>query len=190
MTFNDVDPVQKVIHVSPKKDTRETWEWHIKDTDRRTLPLTDELLQMLIEHKSQLPQGYPYVFIPPSRYELIQRLRKSGKWSVSKGATPMNNFNRQFRALRRRAGIQTGEFHDLRRTCISRWFDNGLREFEVMSMAGHASFDTTRRFYLAYQKVKLLAQTRLASSKALASISVAKLLHKPFLEDQQKKQVS
>jgi hypothetical protein len=58
-----------------------------------------------------------------------------------------------------------------------------------MSMAGHASFDTTRRFYLAYQKVKLLTQTRLASSKALASISVAKLLHKPFLEDQQKKQV-
>ena len=171
-------------------DTGDTWEWHIKDIDRRTLPLTDELLQRLAEHKRQQPEEVPYVFIPPARYELIRQLRNAGKWTVSKGATPLNNFNRQFRSLRKLAGIGEGEFHDLRRTCISRWFDNGLREFEVMSMAGHASFETTRRFYLAYQKTKLLSQTRQASSKTLASISVVKLLQEPSDEEIEKKQAS
>ena len=49
------------------------------------------------------------------------------------------------------AGIEKGEFHDLRRTCLTNWLVNGLREFDVMTTAGHASFETTRRFYLAVQ---------------------------------------
>jgi hypothetical protein len=32
--------------------------------------------------------------------------------------------------------------------CLTKWFANGLKEFDVMTMAGHSSFETTRRFYL------------------------------------------
>jgi integrase len=42
-----------------------------------------------------------------------------------------------------KADIEKGAFHDLRRTCLTNWFANGLSEHEVMAMAGHASFDTT-----------------------------------------------
>jgi len=38
-TWQDIDFERKTIDVAPKEDTKETWEWHIKDTDRRTLPL-------------------------------------------------------------------------------------------------------------------------------------------------------
>ena len=48
-----------------------------------------------------------------------------------------------------------------------------------MHMAGHASFETTRRFYLGIRD-DLLNRTRLASSKALEDISVANLLQVPF----------
>jgi len=58
------------------------------------------------------------------------------------------------------------------------WLANGLSECQVMTMAGHASFETTHRFYLAVRE-DLLDRTRLASSKAMAEISVANLLQQP-----------
>ena len=75
-----------------------------------------------------------------------------------------------------KAGVGKGEFHDLRRTCLTNWLGNGLSEFDVMTMAGHASFETTRRFYLAVRS-DLLDRARKASSLALKSIIVAKALH-------------
>jgi hypothetical protein len=77
------------------------------------------------------------------------------------------------------AGIENGEFHDLRRTCLTNWFAHGLSEFDVMTMAGHSSFETTRRFYLAIRN-DLIDRARTASSKAMSGISVANLLQVPF----------
>jgi len=77
------------------------------------------------------------------------------------------------------AGIENGKFHDLRRTCLTNWFTNGLSEFDVMTMAGHSSFETTRRFYLAIRN-DLLDRARLASYKAMSGIFVANLLQMPF----------
>jgi len=45
-TWRDVDFEEQTIKVSPKANTAETWEWLIKDTDCRTLPLTDALTQV------------------------------------------------------------------------------------------------------------------------------------------------
>jgi len=64
-TWSDIDFDAKTIKVAPKRETDETWEWNIKDTDRRILPLTDEIIHLLAEHQSEQPSGYPYVFIPP-----------------------------------------------------------------------------------------------------------------------------
>ena len=78
-----------------------------------------------------------------------------------------------------RAGIDEGMFHDLRRTCITNWFANGLSEFDVMTMAGHSSFSTTHKFYLAVRK-DLICRARKASSEAMKSISIANSLQVPF----------
>ncbi|MFB0553582.1 MAG: tyrosine-type recombinase/integrase [Phycisphaerae bacterium] len=79
-TWRDIDFEEQTIEVSPKADTAETWEWQIKDTDRRTLPLTDELSQLLVDHHGGQPEGYPYVFVPPAIYDHIQQeLRAKGK---------------------------------------------------------------------------------------------------------------
>ncbi|MBN1846235.1 MAG: tyrosine-type recombinase/integrase [Sedimentisphaerales bacterium] len=175
-TWRDIDFERQVIHVSPKRDTKQTWEWNIKDTDRRTLPLTDELIRMLADRQAAQPEGYPYVFISPSRYDRIQRSRLQGKWNAHHGNCPLNNFNRGFRVILKHAGIEDGEFHDLRRTCLTNWFAHGLSEFDVMNMAGHANFETTRKFYLAISD-DLLERTRKASTEAMKT--VAKLLQVP-----------
>jgi integrase len=178
ITWHDIDFEKQVVEVSPKRDTDQTWEWHIKDTERRRVPLTPEVVGLLAQHQAEQPTGYPYVFIPPFRYDRIQLLRRKGAWSVRKGNCPLNNFTRRFRAILFRAGIEQGEFHDLRRTCLSNWFANGLREYDVMKMAGHSSFETTRTFYLAIRD-DLLERARAASTRALRQISVAKLLQVP-----------
>ena len=174
--WQDIDFAGRAIHVSPKSDSEYTWEWRIKDTDRRSVPLTDEVVQRLAEHRDEQTEGYPYVFLPAYRYDHIQRLRKTQKWTERKGLCPVSNFRYQFRSIMSRAGIKKGEFHDLRRTCLTNWLANGLNEFDVMTMAGHASFETTRRFYLAVRS-DLLDRARKASSMAFKSITVAPLLN-------------
>ena len=149
-TWGDIDFEEQTIEVTPKADITETWEWQIKDTDRRTLPLTDELTQLLVDHQSRQPEGHPYVFVPPARYDYIQHeLRAKGKWTYSDSRLKIvSNFSRDFRKILLRAGIKEGEFHDLRRTAICNWFKEGLSEFDVMKLAGHADFKTTHKFYL------------------------------------------
>ena len=72
----------------------------------------------------------------------------------------------------KKADIKQGQFHDLRRTCLSNWFLNGLREYDVMKIAGHASFETTHKFYLAIRN-DLLDQARALSSDAMKDLYIA-----------------
>ena len=83
-TWADIDFDTQTIEVNSKEDTDDTWQWLIKDSDQRTLPLTEEIVQMLADHQAQQPEGYPYVFIPTARYDYIQNtLRPKGKWTLS-----------------------------------------------------------------------------------------------------------
>jgi len=178
-TWRDIDIAAQTIEVNPKASTDETWEWHIKDTDRRTLPLTDEVTSLLVTHQNGHPEGYPYVFVPPHRYDRVQELRKQGKWTLrSSRQNLIHNFTRQFRIILRRASIQRlAQFHDLRRTALSNWLANGMGEFDVMVLAGHGSFDTTHEFYLAIRE-DMLARARQATSRAVGQ-NLARAWHAP-----------
>ena len=61
---------------------------------------------------------------------------------------------------------------------MSNWLFNGLSEYEVMIMAGHSSFNTTRKFYLAVRK-DLIERARAASSEAMKELLVAHWLRAP-----------
>jgi len=167
-TWVDVDFGEQTLQVSPKADTAETWLWLIKDVDRRTLPLSADLTQMLADHQSQQPEGHPYVFVPSARYDHIQQeLRAKGDWTYcdsTRKVVPL--FNRHFNKIIARAGIDRGEFHDLRRTAICNWFAEGLSELEVMHLAGHANFATTHRYYLKVRD-DLIHRARQATARGL-----------------------
>ena len=167
-TWRDVDFEEQTIKVSPKANSAETWEWLIKDTDRRTLPLTDELTQFLVDHQGKQPEGQPYVFVPPLRYDYIQHeLRAKGKWTYSDSRLKVvNNFCPDFRRILQRAGVETGTFHDLRRSAICNWFKEGMREYDVMKLAGHADFKTTHKYYLRVHD-DLVDRARQATARGL-----------------------
>lgn len=177
-TWRDIDFASLTIEVSPKKDRQDTWEWCIKDTDRRTLPLTAELVKTLVELQVSQPEGNPYAFVPMARYELIQELRRGGQWTVEKGRSPLSKFCHHFNKIRARAGIASGTFHDLRRTCLSNWIVQGLSLHEVKELAGHAGIETTDRFYLAVRR-DVVDRARAASEASRKGHSVAQLLRAP-----------
>lgn len=167
LVWTDIDFAAKTITITPKPDTATTWEWLIKDADHRTLPLTDAVLKLLLDRQATLPEGYPYVLVPPERYEAIQRLRAKGEWTyedsrqrVATHLTPM------FKRILNRTGVPKGRFHDLRSTAITNWFAQGMSEYDVMVLAGHSSFATTHQFYLAVAD-DLVQRAREASSQSV-----------------------
>ncbi|MHC4507977.1 MAG: tyrosine-type recombinase/integrase [Planctomycetota bacterium] len=174
-TWRDIDFARMTVDVTPKKDRGDTWEWHIKDTERRTLPLTAKLVRMLVEHQMSQSERCPYIFVPTARYERIQEFRQTGEWSIAKGRLPLSKFCHHFNKIRDRSAIRTGTFHDLRRTCLSNWIVQGLSIHEVKELAGHASIETTERFYLAVRK-DVLDRARAASEASHMGQSVARLL--------------
>jgi len=176
-TWRDVNFENLTIEVNPKKSTEETWEWLIKDSEHRVLPLTEELITMLAMHQEQQPEGYPYVFIPPKRYERIQKLRKQGKWTYSNSRlTVINNFRKNFLSIQKVAGIEGKTFHDLRRTALSNWLASGMSEYDVMTLAGHSNFSTTHSFYLAVNQ-DLIDRARQVTADGVCK-NLAQIWHK------------
>ena len=167
-TWRDIDFERQTIDVAPKKDTAYTWLWTIKDVDRRTLPLTEDVLALLVKRQESAAEGNPYVFISDWRFDRIQQRRRKGTWTVEDGKCPVNNFPRDFGLVLDCASIEHGECHDLRRTCASRWLRQGLSEYEVMQLLGHADFQTTHRFYLAIRD-DVLDRARAASTAAMGA---------------------
>ena len=122
---------------------------------------------MLSDHRKRQPEDCPYVFVPQSRYEHIQQRRRKGNWTVQDGTCPVNNFTRHWQVILAHAGVDQGEFHDLRCTCLTRWIESGLSEYDVMKLAGHSDFATTHRFYLAVRR-DLLNRARQASEATMS----------------------
>ena len=167
-TWADIDFAEQTIKVSPKANTAATWEWLIKDTDRRTLPLTDMLTQLLVDHQNRQSEGNPYVFVPSVRYNHIQKeLRAKGKWTYSDSTSKVITcFSYDFHKILSQAGVEEGQFHDLRRTAICNWFREDLKEFEIMRLAGHANFATTHKYYLRVRD-DLVDRAREATDRGL-----------------------
>jgi len=169
LVWEDIDVERQIVKVTPKQNTDTTWAWKIKDHDRRSLPLTDEIIRSLIDHQNRQPENHPYVFIPPARYDYIQNYRRSnGKWTYSDSRlSVLNNFYRDFYRILKRAHVKEGTFHDLRKTAICEWFRTGkVTEFDVMKLAGHSTFVVTHSFYLAVAD-DLMDRARVAVSNGL-----------------------
>ena len=165
------------MSIQPKENTPQMWEWQIKDTDRRSLPLRDDVKRLLVELKHRRPDDYPYVLVPPARYDFIQQTRQKGKWTLSSARNSViNNFTRQFGKILTLAKVEKRTFHDIRRTAITSWFRQGLSEYDVMTLAGHANFETTHKFYLAIAD-DLISRARKAVTHEVSQELLRKSCH-------------
>jgi integrase len=51
-TWRDINFDEMTIEINPKQESDETWLWYVKDTDRRILPLTEQITVMLADHQN------------------------------------------------------------------------------------------------------------------------------------------
>lgn len=142
LTVQDVDFEKGFIRVQAKKETDRTWAWTTKSYSCRRVPLADETNRILVKRLDELPAGQPYLMLSEKRYWMLRHRRMSPREKLR----PDENWRPWTRILET-TGI-TGTFHDLRRTCITRW-THGLAPQEVQKLAGHASITTTMEYYAA-----------------------------------------
>ena len=181
-TWADIDFDEMTIEVSPKQSSDYTWGWLIKDADHRTLPLTNNIVQMLVDHQGQQPEGYPYVFVPQARYDYVQQLRKQGKWALKDANRKViGKFTPVFDQILKRANVRKRTFHCLRNTAITNWFANGMTEHDVMTLAGHSSFATTHASYLAVAD-DLVDRARVSAGQGVGK-DLAHIWHAPLLSE-------
>lgn len=145
LTWDDVDFSAAEIHVNPKRGTGKLVAWVPKDKDRRRLPMAPELAGILTRSFLKRDGENPYLFLGTRRWRHILAKREAGKWSED--SDMMNNFLRDYHQILSRAGLPVGEFHSLRKSCITNWLDAGVAPHVVQKMAGHASIETTIKHY-------------------------------------------
>ncbi len=166
LTLNDIDFAKRKVIVQHKADTNYTWRWVVKDKDRREVPLTEEAAKLLIDIQTELPNGQSYLLLPPERYQRLLKLKTKGLLIDPVRKCPDGNFRRNWKVICKIAGILDGTFHDLRATCITEWFENGMMPNEVQRPAGHSSIDTTTNYYVGIREA-MIDRARQASSAAL-----------------------
>lgn len=90
------------------------------------------------------------------------KLKARGELTHEMRKCPDGNFGRSWRLISEKAGIEDAAFRDLRSTCITEWFEQGL----LQKLAGHAGIRTTMKYYVGIRE-SLIDRARGASSAAL-----------------------
>jgi integrase len=149
LTWPDLDFEANRIRIDRKGGEVNTAAWEPKDHEGRLLPTPLEVMQLLANLHTDSADGCPYVFLSPRRWEHLKKVRKAGTWIPTSAL--VNNLNRNFAVLRKRAGVVKCTFHDLRRSCITNWARH-LPAHVVQKLAGHSDIKTTQVYYLAVQE--------------------------------------
>ena len=58
LVWSDIDFENYEINITPKKNTKETWEWQIKDNEERTVPISENTAKLLIDLQSKIKQHF------------------------------------------------------------------------------------------------------------------------------------
>lgn len=146
LTWHDIDFENQQIHVRAKVGSKLLLEWEPKGRKNRVVPMSDEAAQLLAYLQVECHEGFPYVFIFPSRLKVIQRRIQERTWKAN--CQVINNAVERFNVIRRRSGIRHCSVHDLRRSAITNWVRH-LPIQVVQELAGHENIETTRTYYLA-----------------------------------------
>ncbi len=87
--------------------------------------------------------------IAPLSHRAKVELENIQKFTIGEKPFPFADFKRSFATAKRLAGIEDLHFHDLRRTAITRWIQQGTSLAFAGKFAGHSQLQTTMKHYTA-----------------------------------------
>jgi len=162
LTWKDIDFDNQRINVTAKKANGNIIKWEPKGRKNRVVPISKEAIKFLVDIQVDAPDGYPYIFILPQRLERILERIQIGKWNER--SEVINNINRRFAIIRKRADVEKCTIHDLRRSAITNWAEK--LPFQVVhKLAGHSNIKTTMDYYLSVRPEDFKAASEVFEEK-------------------------
>jgi len=168
------------ILLTAKKGDKDSWPWGIKNRKEAYAPLPEVLtlpdmvipLRSLVEKLLvDIPATQPYVCIVPAYYEKVITCHREGRLHYRKRMTPWGNFDRDLKALQKKAWIAPPKsFHDLRRTFADRLRKEGYDLRDVQALMRHSSITTTANYYLTVQEKELVTRANRTFSDYRTSV--------------------
>jgi len=145
------------IVLSPKKATKETWPFDLKDFAIRYVALPEKMyfddifVRLHADVKELMRQPWPYLCVEERYYKKLIQWQRNGKPDDSTPfeedcLDPTGNFQRMFRALQKRASVSpTKRFHELRAAFATKMID-GYGLDRAAEALGHSNVQTTRMY--------------------------------------------
>ena len=87
--------------------------------------------------------------IAPLTQRVIDELNRIKEFTPGEKPFPFTDFKRSFATAKRIAEIDDLHFHDLRRTAITRWNEEGVPFAFTAKLAGHSQEQTTMKHYIS-----------------------------------------
>ena len=160
----DLDLAGRLVKVQPRKGTDAVVAWSPKDTDRRTIPLPDEVIPLLTQLRLKAGDC-PYAFVKPERHRFMMERCAAG----NRPPDVVNNFTRRWHRILEKGKVPQCEFHSLRKTCVTNWLESGVPPHEVQKWAGHSDIKTTIKYYAKVDK-EAFERVRRASAEWMAKV--------------------
>lgn len=141
------------IVLCPKKATKDTWPFDLKDFAIRYVALPekmyfDDIVVRLHDDIIELMrQPWPYLCVEEKYYKKLIQWQRDNKPGFEEDCLdPTGNFQRMFRALQKRAGVSpTKRFHELRAAFATKMID-GYGLDRAAAALGHSNVQTTRMY--------------------------------------------
>lgn len=159
LVVSDIDFSDRVILINPKVRSAATWPWDIKDYQRAWIGIDDAIVNLLTRLIAELRDGQPYVVLRRCYWHRNLAQQQAGKLSHRKRNCPWGNFNRDYKALLRRAQVRAKRFHDLRGTFCTERYREGFGMKELQYLMRHSSIQTTARYIRTVETKKLVQKS-------------------------------
>ncbi len=134
LTWADVDFERSQVRVVRKDASERQAAWIPKDKEMRVVPLPGMAVSVLVELQLAAQDGQEYVFVNSKGPATGDRAKRNNVW-------------RDFRAIRRKAGVPKCSFHDLRKSYCTN-LAGAVPLHVVQELAGHSDIRTTRKHYV------------------------------------------
>ena len=167
LVVSDIDFDKGYILISPKKATKETWPWEIKDHNQAFVPLPEIIrlpetklnFHTLLFNLIDSLEGQPYVCLTSKQYKKMMKHQSAGTLTWEMCNSPGRSFSRDFRGLIKRASVAPRRFQDLRGTFATKMLTNGCSLVETQKLLRHSSPNTTARYYVNIEEQELVAKS-------------------------------
>ena len=151
----DIDFERGRVDIAKREGTPEIPPFFVKDKERRSIPLPQWTLNLLLEFQAEAGEGRPFVFLTPDRWEKVKvkwkQFQREGRSSEWQNTDLCNNTRRDLQARCRRAGITTSDklnVHCLRKSYAQNLADSGTPIHTLRKLMGHSSVRTLESFYI------------------------------------------